>query len=105
MEISTRAQANGSGFYRHHAGRIGVSQSSAAFHTNLAQLSKSLIKTICPAIEGLQRPTLGLVRNFDVVNGEFIQILHTGNSHLVLAQLDVCLQMSTFMIASILTLS
>ena len=35
------------------------------------------------SIEGFQWPTLGPVRNFDVVSGEFIQILHTGHSHWV----------------------
>ena len=35
------------------------------------------------SIEGFQRPTLGPVRNFDVVSGEFIQISHTGHSHWV----------------------
>ena len=34
-------------------------------------------------IEGFQRPTLEPVRNFDTVSGEFVQILHTGNSHWV----------------------
>ena len=47
IEISTRAQASSSGFYRHRAGRIGASQCFSAFHTNLAQPSQSLIKTIC----------------------------------------------------------
>lgn len=47
IEISTRTQASGSGFYRHRAGRIGASQCFSAFHTNLAQPSQSLIKTIC----------------------------------------------------------
>ena len=47
IEISTRAQASGSGFYRHRAGRIGASQCFSAFHTNLAKPSQSLIKTIC----------------------------------------------------------
>ena len=47
VEVSTRDQASGSGFYRHRAGRIGASQCSSAFHTNLAQPSQSLIKTIC----------------------------------------------------------
>ena len=28
------------------------------------------------SIEGFQRPTLGPVRNFNVVSGEFIQLLH-----------------------------
>ena len=47
VEISTRDQANGSGFYRHRAGRIGASQCYSAFHTNVAQPSQSLINTIC----------------------------------------------------------
>ena len=35
-------------------------------------------------VEGLQRPTLGAVRNFNRVNGEYIQILHTpGNAQWV----------------------
>ena len=32
-------------------------------------------------IDGLQRPTLSRVRNFDIASGEFIQILHTGTDH------------------------
>ena len=47
IEISTRAQASGFGFFRHRAGRIGASQCFSAFHTNLAQPSQSLIRTIC----------------------------------------------------------
>ena len=34
-------------------------------------------------MKGLQRPTLDPVRNFNQVNGEFTQILHTGNAHWV----------------------
>ena len=45
IEISTRNQASGSGFYRHRGGRIGASHCSSAFHTNLAQPSQSLIKS------------------------------------------------------------
>jgi len=33
------------------------------------------------SIEGFQRPTFEPVPNFDVVSGEFIQILHTGSAH------------------------
>ena len=47
VEINTRAQAGGLGFYIHRAGRIGASVRSAAFQTNLAQPSQSLIRTIC----------------------------------------------------------
>ena len=35
------------------------------------------------SIEGFQRPTLGPARNFNVVSGEFVQILHTGSDHWV----------------------
>lgn len=35
------------------------------------------------SIEGFQCPTLGPVRNFDVVSGEFIQVLHAGSAHSV----------------------
>ena len=40
-------------------------------------------QTTKPNIEGFQRTTLGPVRNFNVVTGEFIQILDTGHSHWV----------------------
>ena len=36
-----------------------------------------------PNVDGFQRPTLGPWRNFNVVTSDFIQILHTGNSHWV----------------------
>ena len=36
------------------------------------------LRKLNPGVEGLQRPTLRPVRNFNQVNGEFIQILHTG---------------------------
>ena len=41
------------------------------------------LQNVNPEVDGLQRPTLGPVKNFTQVNGEFIQILHTGNSHWV----------------------
>ena len=43
--------------------------------------SKLLLKKINPNIEGFQRPTLGPFRNFNVIDGEFVQILHTGGNH------------------------
>lgn len=42
-----------------------------------------LLQKINPLIEGFQRPTLGPVRNFSVVSGEFVQLLHTGQDHSV----------------------
>ena len=47
VELNTRDQGSESGFFRHRAGRIGASESHAAFHINIAQHSQSLIKTIC----------------------------------------------------------
>ena len=44
-----------------------------------------------PLLEGQQRPTLGPVRNFDVVSGEFIQILHAGSDHWVCTSSIGCL--------------
>ena len=35
-----------------------------------------LLQKINPLIEGFQRPTLGPVRNFSAVSGEFVQLLH-----------------------------
>ena len=43
----------------------------------------TLLRAIDLTTEGLQRPTLGPCRNFGQVSGQFIQILHTGNQHLV----------------------
>ena len=40
-----------------------------------------LLQGVNPLLEGLQHPTLGRVQNFDVVSGEFLQILHTGSDH------------------------
>ena len=46
------------------------------------------LREINPLIE---RPTLGRCRNFNIVSGEFIQILHTGNSHWVCVSSTSCL--------------
>ena len=39
------------------------------------------LRNINPDVEDFQRQTLGPVRNFNQVIGEFIQIQHTGNAH------------------------
>ena len=46
IEKDTRKQSKGASFYHHRAGRIGASISKLASHTNPAQPSQSLIKTI-----------------------------------------------------------
>ncbi len=46
IEEDTRDQSKGNSFFQHRAGKIGASASKAACHTNPAQPSKSLIKSI-----------------------------------------------------------
>ena len=41
------------------------------------------LSKINPDIQGFQRPTLGPCGNFDIVGGEFVQIMHTGGNHWV----------------------
>ena len=50
-----------------------------------------LLQKANSAIEGFQRPTLGPVRNFNVVSGEFVQILLTGSNHWVCVSSIGCL--------------
>lgn len=47
IEKETREQSKGKSFFKHRAGRIGASVSGAVAHTNPAQPSQSLIKSIC----------------------------------------------------------
>ena len=47
VKQDTRDKAKGPGFFRHRAGRIGASVSGAVYHSNTAQPSQSLIKSIC----------------------------------------------------------
>lgn len=56
-----------------------INDSSGWLNCDIVQAAQH----VNPLIEGLQRPTLGRVRNFNVVSGEFIQILHTGSNHWV----------------------
>ena len=57
----------------------------------IVQAVQVLLQEVNPVLEGLQRPTLGRVRNFDVVSGEFLQILHTGSDHWVCVSSIGCL--------------
>ena len=52
-------------------------------HCDNIQRARVFLQLGNPAIAGFQKPTLGPVRNFDVVSGELVQILHTGNNHWV----------------------
>ena len=60
-----------------------INDSSGWLNCDIVQAAQVLLQDVNPLIEGLQRPTLGRVRNFNVVSGEFIQILHTGSNHWV----------------------
>ena len=51
--------------------------------TDIIDQAQFLIKQANPNISSLQRTCLGPCNNFEIVTGEFIQILHTGNSNWV----------------------
>ena len=42
---------------------------------------QNLIHEQFPHIKGFQPTTLGVVGQFEIMDGDFIQILHTGNCH------------------------
>ena len=46
-EKETRKQAKDAAFFQHRPGRLGASVSGSVYHTNLAQPSQSLVKSIC----------------------------------------------------------
>ena len=61
---------------------------------DIVQQAHVLLQLGNPAIAGFQQPTLGPVRNFDLVSGELVQIFQTGNNHGVcVSSMDVCLDM------------
>jgi len=49
-----------------------------------------MLKKVNPLIEGFQRTTLGPCRSFDIVTGEFVQILNTGQGHWVCVSSIAC---------------
>ena len=61
---------------------------------DIIQQAQVLLQKENSAIKGFQRPTLGPARNFNVVSGEFVQILHTRSDHWVcVSSTDICLVM------------
>ena len=56
---------------------------SGWLNCDIIQKAHVYLKEVNPQIEGFQHPTLGIVRTFDIVSGEFTQILQTGNDHWV----------------------
>ena len=57
---------------------------------DIIQQAQVFLHNVNTSIEGFQHPTLGPVRNFDVVTTEFIQILHTGSDHWVCISSIAC---------------
>ena len=68
-----------------------INYSSGWLTCDIVQAAHVLLQEVNPLLEGLHRPTLGCVRNFDVVSGEFIEILHTGSDHWVCVSSIGCL--------------
>ena len=62
-----------------------IKSSTGWLDCDIIHMAQVLLQNINQNIDGFQRPTLGPVRNFDIISGEFIQILHTGNKHWVCA--------------------
>ena len=60
-----------------------ISNPSGWLDCDIIQEVHIYLKKIDPTMEGLQWPVLGPARRFQRVAGQFIQILHTGNSHWV----------------------
>lgn len=60
-----------------------INSSTGWLDCNIIQQAQVLLQQHNPLIDGFQRTTLGPARNFDIVNGEFVQILHTGSDHWV----------------------
>lgn len=58
-----------------------ITDSSGWLTCDIVQAVQVLLQEVNPLPEDLQRPTLGSAQNFDLVSGEFIQILHPGSDH------------------------
>lgn len=61
----------------------GLSKEKKRAVRKKADAAQCLIKATYPNVNGLQDVSLGHTLAFDVLRGEFIQILHTGESHWV----------------------
>ena len=53
--------------------------------------AQAYLQQLNTGIKGLHRPVLGQVRSFDIVRGDFVQILHTGDKHWVCISSVGCL--------------
>ena len=62
-----------------------IESSTGWLDCDIIHMSQVLLQGVNNNIDGFQRPTLGPVKNFDIISGEFIKIPHTGNKHWVCA--------------------
>ena len=70
-------------YYTKQTDYLIILDANGWLNCDIMQQAQVLLHNVNTSIEGFQRPTLGPVRNFDVVTSEFIQILHTGSDHWV----------------------
>ena len=78
-----------------------VKSSTGWLDCDVIRMAQVLLQNINQNIDGFQKPTLEPVRNFDIISGEFIQILRTGNKHWVCASNIGCVPGTIFMIVFI----
>ena len=60
-----------------------IESTTGWLENTVIQQAQVLLKKVNPDIQGFQRPSLGPYCNFDRVDGDFVQILHTGGNHWV----------------------
>jgi hypothetical protein len=68
-----------------------VESANGWLENTVIQHAHVLLKKVSPNIQGFQRPSLEPYLNFDQVNGDFVQILHTGGNHWVCTSSIGCL--------------
>ena len=70
---------------------------------SLVNASQQLIKQAYPHIQGLQNVALEMTLAFDVMQGEFVQVLHTGQAHWVTISTIGCRQAKVDIFDSLFT--
>ena len=52
--------------------------------------AQTILRQVNSSIRGFQRPTLGPIKQFDIMTGDFIQILNINNNHWVCVSSIAC---------------
>ena len=60
-----------------------ISSPSGWLDCSIIHDSQILLANVNKSLKGFQRPTLGPVRQFDIVTSDFVQLLHVNNNHWV----------------------